>query len=143
MKITTKTIFLLTFSIAFSCGTNRIENLSDLTIENKKSNSLIENRKPDYGISGKDGCVIMSEISMNIMEFKNDYLKGKLFDSETNDPISYSNIRLHIKKEGKLDTLTLQSDSNGFFEKEFNGKLTKIDVSYIGYRDLIIDLKKV
>lgn len=133
---------MLIFLTAYSCGSQRIEYLSDLTIKNKKSNDLIKNRVPDYGIDGGDGCVVMSEISMNIIDLKKDYIRGNVFDSKTNEPLIYGNINLYIDNGQKIETMNLNSDSNGFFSTEFKGKLTEIEVDYIAYRNLKVELQK-
>ena len=140
MKIVKNSLLILIFTIAYSCGSQRIEYLSNLTIENKKSNDLIKNRVPDYGIDGGDGCVVMNEISMNIFDLKKDFIRGNIFDSESNEPLIFGNINLYIDKGQKIETLNLNSDSNGFLATEFNGKLIKIEVDYIAYRNLKVEL---
>ena len=94
-------ILILTFLISSCSGTKNLTELSELTIENKSSNKLIVDRKPDYGISGRDGCVVMGEISMNITELKyGKSIRGKIFDSETKEPLINAKLKLTIDQNG-------------------------------------------
>ena len=141
MKI--RIILILTILISSCGGTKNLIELSELTVENKRSNKLIVNRKPDYGISGRDGCVTMGEISMNISELNNKKsIRGKVFDSETKEPLINAKLKLSIEQNGSNKTSEINSDVNGIYEAEFNGELKKIEVEYIAYRTLKIDLEK-
>ncbi|MCH4824595.1 carboxypeptidase-like regulatory domain-containing protein [Gramella lutea] len=124
----------------FSCTSTRPEFLSNLTIENKNQNRLIENRKPDYGINGKDGCEVLGEISMNIIEIEPGYIKGKIFDSKNKDPLINADIYLILSGEKKNDTLNIHSDQDGNFQKEFDGVIQEIEVRYIAFRNLKVNM---
>lgn len=127
-----------------SCsGTKNLTELSELTIENKSSNKLIVDRKPDYGISGRDGCVVMGEISMNITELKyGKSIRGKIFDSETKEPLINAKLKLTIDQNGSEKTSDVYSDENGIYKSELVGELKKMEVEYIAYRTLRIDFEK-
>lgn len=127
-----------------SCsGTKNLTQLSELIIENKSSNKLIVERKPDYGISGRDGCVIMGEISMSITELKNGKsVRGKVFDSETKEPLINAKLKLTIDQNGSARTSNIYSDNNGIYKSDLIGELKSMEVEYIAYRILKIDFEK-
>jgi hypothetical protein len=127
-----------------SCsGTKNLTELSELTIENKSSNKLIIDRKPDYGISGRDGCVVMGEISMSITELKNgESVRGKVFDSKTKEPLINAKLKLTIDQNGSPRTSNIYSDNNGIYKSDLIGELKNIEVEYIAYRTLKIDFEK-
>ncbi|MCX2681380.1 hypothetical protein OOZ15_15610 [Galbibacter sp. EGI 63066] len=144
MKISKNIIPILILVILANCtGTKSVTELSNLIIENKSANKLIENRIPDYGLTGRDGCVIMDEISMDIIELRNNYVRGKVFNSKSNDPLFDARLNLYLNTDKQTDTIKFNANSNGYFEKEFKGSLEKIKVEYIAYRNLIIDFKKL
>ena len=136
-------ILILTFLISSCSGTKNLTELSELTVENKNLNKLIVDRKPDYGISGRDGCVVMEEISMNITEFKNGKsVRGKIFDSKTKTPLINAKLKLTIDQNGSEKTKEIYSDEDGIYQSELIGELKKMEVEYIAYRTLKIDFEK-
>ena len=138
-----KLILILTILISSCGGTKNLTELSELTIENQTSNKMIVNRKPDYGIDGRDGCVIMGEISMNITELENGKsIRGKLFDSKTKEPLINAKLILSIEQNGSTKKKEINSNENGIYQSELNGELKKIEVEYIAYRNLKIDIRK-
>ncbi len=102
-----KIILILTLLISSCSGTKNLTELSELTIENRPSNKLIVERKPDYGIDGRDGCVVMGEISMNINELEyGKSIRGKVFDSKTKEPLINAKLKLTIEQNGSLKKRT-------------------------------------
>lgn len=136
-------ILILTFLISSCSGTKNLTEFSELTVENKSSNKFIVDRKPDYGISGRDGCVVMEEISMKITELKNGKkVSGKIFDSKTKEPLINARLKLTIDQNGSKNATEIYSDKNGFYNYELVGELKKMEVEYIAYRTLKIDFEK-
>lgn len=136
-------IIILLILISGCSGTKNLTALSELTVENKLLNKLIVDRKLDYGISGRDGCVVMGEISMNIAELKNGKtIRGKVFDSETKEPLINATLKLIIDQNGSNNITEIKTDGNGNYKSELKGNLKKIKVEYIAYRTLNIELDK-
>ncbi|TDQ28142.1 P-loop NTPase family protein [Zeaxanthinibacter enoshimensis] len=101
-------------------------------------------RKPDYGIDGRDGCVVMGEISMDIYGFENGKsIRGKVFGSETRDPLVNAKLTLFIDQEGSTKKIEIVANEDGIYQSVLNGKLSKIEVDYIAYRTLRIDIGKL
>ena len=129
--------------VVFGCnGTKNLTTLSELRIENRKSNNLIVNRKPDFKFDGGDGDVILDEISMDIDIMTEKQIVGKVFDSKTKEPLCGANLDLVIIRNGKSELVTIKTDSQGKFNSNLNGLIEGIEVHYIAYRDLKIKLKK-
>ena len=135
-------IILIAALFISSCsGTKNLTKLSVLTIDNRPVNKLIVDRKPDYGIDGRDGCIVMGEISMDISGLVNGKsIRGKVFDSETRDPLINAKLTLFIDQEGSTKKIEIVANENGIYKSELNGKLNKIEVDYIAYRTLKIDM---
>ena len=139
-----KKILFLIFITVFSnsvVSQNSTE-MPELRIENKTANKLIVDRKPDYGFVGRDGCVVMDEISMDINELNQKLIRGKIFNSKTKEPLIGAQIYLFITQSDSIQKLVIKTDSNGLYKSQLNGKLNKINVEYIGHRNLKIDFKK-
>jgi hypothetical protein len=136
-------ILILTLLISSCSGTKNLTELSELTVENRPSNKLIVDRIPDYGIDGRDGCVVMGEISMNITELENGKsISGKVFDSQTKEPLINAKLTLIIEQNGSSNKRTINANENGIYQSDLNGELKKIEVEYIAYRNLKIDIGK-
>ena len=134
--------FILILIVLGCNGTKQITGLSELQIENRKSNNLIINRKPDYRFDGGDGDVLLAQISMDIIAISEKQINGKVFDAKTKEPISGAYIWLMIKGGGIPDTISIIADPQGTFESHLTGQLDEIKVHAIAYRDLKIKLKQ-
>lgn len=135
-----KEIIFASLLISSCGGTKNFTVLPELTLENKKANKLIIDRKPDYGISGRDGCVVMGEISMSITELENGKsVSGKVFDSEKKEPLINAKLKLTIEQNGSERTSEIYSGENGIYKSDLIGELKKMEVEYIAYRTLKID----
>ncbi|MEW2922945.1 hypothetical protein AB1A65_15835 [Muricauda sp. ANG21] len=138
-----KEIILASLLISSCGGTKNFTILPELTLENQQANKLIVDRKPDYGINGRDGCVIMGEISMIITELENrKSVRGKVFDSEKKEPLINAKLKLTIEQNGSERTSEIYSDANGIYNTDLFGELKKMEVEYIAYRTLKIDFAK-
>ena len=101
-------------------------------------NECIKNRTPDYGIDNKDGCIILGEISLSLLFISTDSITGVVVDSKTAEPIPFAKVQFIQKTpEGAQ---VVNSDSLGEFQTRLTNGLEKIQVEYIGYRTLLIDL---
>ena len=95
-----KRILILMF-FTFYCNCVVSQNLTEipeLRIENKIANKFIVDRQPDYGFVGRDGCVVMDEISMDIYELNQILIRGKIFNSKTKEPLIGAQIYLFINQ---------------------------------------------
>ena len=114
--------------------------VSVLKIEGKKRNSLIENRKPDYGNGHRDGCIVEDQISMNIVSLNDKHVSGNVTDSKTIKPVPFASIKLIFRNSDTLKTIV---DSMGKFDINYLNELSKIQAGSIGYRTLSVNLKSM
>ena len=138
-----KILTLIFISVFCNCVVSQnLTEIPELRIENKTSNKFIVDRKPDYGFVGRDGCVVLDEISMDIYELNEKLIRGKIFNSKTKEPLAGALINLLITQNGSIQKIVIKSDANGSYKSDLNGKLNKMNVEYIAHRNLKIDFNK-
>lgn len=126
--------------IAYSCGsTNYNGILPELTVNGKNYNRLIENRIPDYGIDGEDGCVRQEELSLDLFLLASDSIKGIVRDARLRDPMPFSEVLFYNNENLVLSTL---ADSTGVFITEVPKGANRMEVKFIIYRTLKLKLPK-
>ncbi|SDL01094.1 hypothetical protein SAMN05421823_104138 [Catalinimonas alkaloidigena] len=85
----------------------------------------------------------MWEISMDIIDLSKKSISGKIFNSKTKEPLINAKLTLSVEQNGSTKKIALISNENGIYQAELNGKLKKIEVEYIAYRNLKIDVEKL
>lgn len=126
------TITIFTILILYACNSSRGISLSVLTINGKSKNGKIVNRLPDYGDGRSDGCIIMSEMRVDIIkkdDFKN--FTGKITD--VTNGTSLGNATINIKTEND-QSINLTTNRDGQFEVTSSQRVISLRVDYIGYR---------
>jgi hypothetical protein len=129
----------LTAILLFGCrSVKQSAPQSTFSINGKECNECIKNRTPDYGIDNKDGCIILGEISLSLIFISIDSIAGVVVDSKTAEPIPIARVKFIQKTpEGAK---VVNSDSLGEFQTRLTNGLKRIQIEYIGYRTLLIDL---
>ncbi|MCO4807630.1 MAG: hypothetical protein KC456_13685 [Flavobacteriales bacterium] len=113
---------------------------SELKINGVDANHLVVDRIPDYGNGHKDGCIVMGQISMEIDSLEIGSVSGRVYDSESLDFVPYATIKLYNNDKKRATT---SSNEQGYFHSEESSGLIKIEVEYLGYRNLVIDLSQL
>jgi hypothetical protein len=136
-----KSIILLVFISIFavSCSSIREYKLSKFDFNNKSHNSLILNRLPDYGDGHLDGCIVMSEMHLSLKREVKDSIVGVVKDTKTNEPV-IAEIKIYFKDLEQPITLT--NKGSGTFSFTKIKEIDMVSISSIGYRRLVIDLKR-
>jgi hypothetical protein len=136
-----KSIILLVFISIFavSCSSIREYKLSKFDFNNKSHNSLILNRIPDYGDGHLDGCIVMSEMHLSLKREVKDSIVGVVKDTKTNEPV-IAEIKIYFKDLEQPITLT--NNGSGTFSFTKIKEIDMVSISSIGYRRLVIDLKR-
>ena len=109
-----------------------------LLYNGKNYNQLITGRVPEYGIAGRDGCVVMREIILELHDVDAQIVEGLVKDAETSDSLPGARIKLEMR-DGRTETLT--ADVNGRFLLNKSAPIKDFHVQYIGYR--ILNVKAV
>lgn len=134
-----KIVFAASFFGMLSCVPHMSITLSTLTIDGKSRNGKIINRYPDYGDGQADGCVVMSEMKVDIQEsdkFKN--IAGSITDVETNEVLCNANITLKTINNKEIQAVT---DMYGRFSIVSDARIISISVGYVGYRHFYASLR--
>jgi hypothetical protein len=134
---------LIAFSslLLFGCYSHKHDlKYPDLKIKGKKSNKYIVNRIAEYGNGYQDGCIIGGQMSLNIDVMSKDSIAGFIFDSKSKEPLYFSTVRLINIDLESTDTLEIIADEKGTFTSAIKTFPNKVEVKYIGYRTLNIDL---
>jgi hypothetical protein len=136
-----KSIILLVFISIFavSCSSIREYKLSKFDFNNKSHNSLILNRIPDYGDGHLDGCIVMSEMHLSLKREVKDSIVGVVKDAKTTEPV-IAEIKIYFKDLEQPITLT--NNGSGTFSFTKIKEIDMVSISSIGYRRLVIDLKR-
>ena len=133
--------YIILTLVIFGCSsTIHSVKLSTLKINGKKQNELIQDRIPNYGIGSPDGCVIMGEISLNLETVGKDSIRGTVRESDKHQALPFATVKLQSDKQNDL---SLQTDSAGNFRTRIPPELKAIQIEYIGFRTLTVDLTEM
>lgn len=106
-----------------------------LLYNGRNCNSLITNRVPEYGISSRDGCIVMREIMLELRDIDAQTVEGLVKDVETGDALPGASIKLQRRK-GHSEAFA--ADSLGRFRVARASPVKYLHVQYLGYRILNI-----
>ena len=134
-----KFIFIITLLFSLSARGQKLK-LSFFSYNDKDFSSLIINRKPDYGFTGKDGCVVECQLSLNLHLLQDSIISGKVIDSENGEPTIGANIQVWF--DNQKESQNVNADAKGNFQFVRQGNVIRMEVKSIGCRNLQIDLSK-
>lgn len=106
-----------------------------LLYNGRDCNPLITNRVPEYGISSRDGCIVMREIILELRDIDAQTVEGLVKDVETGDVLAGASIKLQRQKG---DSEVFATDSLGRFRVTRASPVKYLQVQYLGYRMLNI-----
>jgi hypothetical protein len=98
------------------------QNLSVLTINSKMKNSKIVDRYPDYGDGHKDGCIVMSEMQVDLNLREKGIVSGLVSDVTSKQPLPAASIRI-LTDTGRV--LTLATGPEGKFLLNVNERISR------------------
>lgn len=102
-----------------------------LSYNGRSCNQLIIDRVPDYGISSRDGCIVMGEINLELRDIDAQIVEGLVKDAERGHALVGASIKLR-RLNGRSETL--RTDSSGRFLVNRSSPIKEFHVLYIGYR---------
>ena len=134
------TIALISFSISCSSykGVIKGDRLSEFHFNGKSHNSFIENRIPDFGISGEDGCIYKAPLSFEMIQLNDSTYWGRVSESNTHNPTP---AKLKIYYQG-IPPKVLFTKLNGEIRFSNHPQLQKIEIDWVGMRTLSLDFTK-
>ncbi len=124
-----------------SCSSTRYGvKLSQFSYNGKPQNALIVDRVPDYGYSGKDGCVVEGQFLLSLKSSDDSEIIGIVKDVTSHEPMIGANILVWFEDLGS-PVLTV-ADANGEFKFLRRSAVTKIEVQFVGWRTMVIDFNR-
>ncbi|MBO9730368.1 MAG: hypothetical protein J7623_17135 [Chitinophaga sp.] len=94
-------------------------------------NQLIVDRIPDYGIAGKDGCIVEEQITLELKDVDSLKIDGIVRDVKTNKPITWAAVKV-IRKNNTKEMLG--TDSLGRFQIIKSLPINELQIQALGYR---------
>ncbi|NLU95443.1 hypothetical protein [Chitinophaga sp. Ak27] len=129
-SLTVLVIVLSSSAAGLAQGKNKY---ATLFYNGKDYSQLIIDRIPDYGIAGRDGCVIQREIKLTLKNIDGEKAAGMVQDVETKELLRGARIKLK-RKDGSDEVI--DADAQGRFEVGTSSPLKELQVYYVGYRTL-------
>jgi len=114
--------------------------LSKFSYNQKFHNSLIVDRVPDYGLTGKDGCVVEGQFLLTLKSSVNSEVVGVVKDVESLKPMIGANVSVWF--EGQNSPISIVADVNGEFKFVRQSAVTKIEVQFVGWRTMVVDFNR-
>jgi hypothetical protein len=111
------------------------QKLSVFSINSKIKNNKIIDRFPDYGDGRRDGCVVMSEMQIDLDTRGQTIVSGIVRDVTTKASLDAATIKV-LTRTGE-DTVLL-SNKDGKFVFYLEDQLSRLEITYIGYRNLVV-----
>ncbi|MFN5550443.1 MAG: hypothetical protein ACK5BJ_14930 [Bacteroidota bacterium] len=133
-------IFIFCFSLVGCSSTRHGVKLSQFSYNEKSHNSLIVDRVPDYGLTGKDGCVVEGQFLLSLKSSVNSEVVGVVKDVESLKPMTGANVTVWF--EGQNSPISIVADVNGEFKFIRQSVVTKIEVQFVGWRTMVVDFNR-
>lgn len=133
-------IFIFCFSLVGCSSTRHGVKLSQFSYNEKSRNSLIVDRVPDYGLTGKDGCVVEGQFLLSLKSSGNSEVVGVVKDVESLKPMIGANVSVWF--EGQNSPLLIVADVNGEFKFVRQSSVIKIEVQFVGWRTMVVDFNR-
>ncbi len=133
-------ILIFCFSLVGCSSTRHGVKLSQFSYNEKSHNSLIVNRVPDYGLTGKDGCVVEGQILLSLKSSVNSEVVGVVKDIKSLQPMIGANVSVWF--EGQNSPVSVVADTNGEFKFVRQSAVTKIEVQFVGWRTMVVDFNR-
>lgn len=131
-------LFLFSFFV-FGCSSSRGIELSKFSYNDRFHNSLIVDRAPHYGLDNPDGCVVEGQVLLAISSLSESQYNGVVKDVKTHEPIPGANVKFFYQEADS--PVTVITNKEGQFEYTKESPISKIEVFFVGYRTLVIDLR--
>ncbi len=134
-------VLIFTFFSLVNCSSTRHGvKLSQFSYNERYHNSLIVDPVPDYGLTGKDGCVVEGQFLLSLKSSVNSEVVGVVKDVKSLEPIIGANVSVWF--EGLNSPVLIVADANGEFKFVRQSAVTKIEVQFVGWRTLVVDLNR-
>lgn len=131
----------IVFLIVISCSKKNYPH-SILTVNGKSANHLIVDNYSDYGMGRSEGCEIELAFEVELFDLQENLLEGKISNRDFEDLFIGCQLILEVLNQNQISQQIIEVDDKGFFKQQYHGDIKTISISYIGYRDLVLDFTK-
>ena len=129
----------MTIVVVFSsCSSS--QTLPKFSYNDRFYNSLIADRKPDYGDGHPNDCVIMSEFSCALKSGRDSNVIAEIKDAASNELVAGTLIKIFFGTNLNPDTVVVNNKGLAEFSKR--NDIAGLSLSAVGYRTTYIDLTK-
>lgn len=132
-KLFVVTCFVLLYHVNGQAQTKMA--YSKLLYNGKEYNELIVDRFPEYGFAGKDGCIVLNQLVLELKDADGQKVEGLVKDAETGAGLANATVQL---KRANGTTEKLATDEQGRFWVPKGSPLKTLRIDYLGYRILNI-----
>ena len=136
MKAFQKLILLLLLIASIACSSSTT--LPEFEYNGKTRNRWITNRIPDYGITGRDGCIIMGEMKVSLTRTEPAYYSGLISDADQSDSLMFATL---IINPGSYKQRKIETDHLGRFSFIYSDRISQISIEGLHTRKLLVNLR--
>lgn len=129
---------LLLLAICFGCSASNSFPKSSFLVNGKYYNRLIAERSTKQKVGPTTGCMRIEQMDLILSTLRTDSIEGLLVQSRGKFPVPFAKIQ--VVQEGIYDTLEIVTTFDGKFLFAKEPKAIQINVNYLGYNSLEVDL---
>ena len=130
-------IFCLLF-LALMTGCAAFHTQPQFAFNGNTRNSWIVDRKPQYGDGERDGCIVMSEMKVQLRQDAPGHYSGLIRDVEEIETLMFVTM---IVNPGTSSAQEFTSDQGGRFSFQFSEKIRQIAFDGIVFRKILVNLR--
>ena len=129
-------LVLLTLTVFFGCSSS--STLPEFEYNGRERSHWIADRRPDYGMGRRDGCIVMGELKLHLTRTDPAYYTGQVMDASEMDTIMFSTVIVNpdTPQEREINT-----DQQGKFSFVYSDKINQISVEHMTSRTLLINMR--
>ncbi|RAJ77345.1 hypothetical protein CLV59_107112 [Chitinophaga dinghuensis] len=126
---------LIALITLFALQVHAQDKYGKVTYNKKNISELITGRNPEFGITGRDGCVVSGKLYLELRDMDVQHIEGWVRDEHTGQGLSGASVQL-TRKNGPIEKLV--TDSTGKFILLKAAPMKEMKVLYIGFWPLQI-----
>jgi len=133
-------IVIMSLLSSISCFAQIDEPPAEFWYNGKSYNSLIVNRIPDYGDGHRDGCVVLTDLVLELKDKDSLSVEGIVKDIKNRAPLPAATVSVY-RKNGSIDTYGTNAYGHFVISKS-SSPVKSILAQSLGYRRLEIQIKR-
>ncbi|MBL7963914.1 MAG: carboxypeptidase regulatory-like domain-containing protein [Flavobacteriales bacterium] len=131
---------LLAMMLLVACAPPLKVPQASFDLNGQRRNGWIKDRRPEYGDTRRDGCIVLDAIALSIThDRKNSVYVGRVIDAQDQEPIGSAVITFWMRPPTSAQQLV--TDAEGRFTLKTAGICDSIHVQQLGWRSLRVAMK--